>query len=123
MRDGLRFIPRLISGLTFGFLLGSCSAEHSPLLDSEHSSGAGGIGNSEPPAGGSGPGGTGNSPPPGGNSGAGVAGNLDEPGGLGPSGSGGMGGDNQDTSANCGDGTLTSDEACDDGNTKSGDGC
>jgi len=35
-----------------------------------------------------------------------------------------MGGENAgDTPPGCGDGTLSSDEACDDGNTKSGDGC
>jgi len=60
-------------------------------------------------------------------------GNADTPGNLGPSGSGGVGGaggagrigdDNvDDTPPGCGDGTLTLDEACDDGNTTSGDGC
>ncbi|HKO47314.1 MAG TPA: DUF4215 domain-containing protein [Polyangiaceae bacterium] len=139
MHNSLFFIARPISVLVFGLLVGSCSGENPPLIDSGEFSGAGGTGNAGTPgdlsgAGGtgnagtpgglSGAGGTGNTGTPGGLSGAGGTGNAGTPDGLGPSGSGGMGGDNvDDTPPGCGDGTLTADEACDDGNTQSGDGC
>src|SRR6478752_6458860 len=139
MRNLLLPIARLASGLVFGFLVGSCSGESSPPVDSGGGSGAAGTGNAGTPAGGSGAGGTGTAGTPGGISGAGGTGtagtpggisgaggtgNAGTPGGIGPSGSGGMGDDDvADPPPGCGDGTLTVDEACDDGNIKSGDGC
>jgi len=140
MHNSLVPMARLVSGLAFGFLVSSCSGEDSPLLNSGGFSGAGGNGSAvTPPAGASGAGGTGDAQTPGGEAGAGGTGDAQTPGGeagaggtgdgqtpggLGPSGSGGTSGDDGDgTPPGCGDGTLSLGEACDDGNTKSGDGC
>lgn len=124
----------------FGFFVGSCGGENSPLIDSGGLSGSGGSGTAGEPGSVSGAGGTrnadkpgsgaeagegGGADKPGGVAGTGGTGNTDKPDGQGPSGSGGMGGDDgaNDTPAGCGDGTLTANEVCDDGNTHSGDGC
>jgi len=100
MRKSHRLIARLGSGLLFGFLVAACSSTESPqdhrrLVDE---------------------GGSGSSPI--------------KPGGGPITGSGGMGAlivndkpPDEPAPAGCGDGTLTSDEACDDGNKESGDGC
>ena len=127
-------IARLVSGLVFALLVGSCSDESSPLPNAGDFSGAGGTGHAGQ-SGVSGAGGSGHAGQPGGVSGAGGtghagqsgvsgaggSGHAGQPGSLGPSGSGGVGDD--DPPPGCGDGALTSDEACDDGNTQSGDGC
>jgi fibro-slime domain-containing protein len=93
---------RLLSGLFLGLFVGACSA-------------GGGVTASLPDTGGSG-----NSP-------AIVTGGGPGTGSGGSSGSGGTGitldPPPQQTPPGCGDGDLTSDEACDDGNTSSGDGC
>ncbi|MEI9936579.1 MAG: DUF4215 domain-containing protein [Pseudomonadota bacterium] len=99
MGNSHRLITRLASGLLFGFLVAACGSENAPV--SRSTVAGGGTGNSDP-TGGAGPN-TGSSgkvdlavddtPPP------------------------------QVAPPGCGDGTLTSDEACDDGNRVSGDGC
>jgi len=97
-----RSCARLLSGLLLGLLVGACSAE-APISSRPQS---GGGGSSSVGVGGNG---TPNGSPGGGDA------NLivKEPNPT----------DNKPPPPGCGDGTLTSDEACDDGNTSSGDGC
>ncbi len=100
MRNSHLPIARLVSGLLFAFLATACGAESAPpgrgLLDT-----TGGTGNPGSPQG---------SGPNGGSSGKVELGVDEKPPEL-------------PAPPGCGDGTLTSDEACDDGNTMSGDGC
>src|SRR5687768_1517884 len=99
MRNLRRPTAHSISGLLFGLLVNACGAED-PVTPRQPSRGTGGSGSSETARGGS----TGMSTGMGGN--AIVVVPTEEA-----------------TPPNCGDGSLTSDEACDDGNTQSGDGC
>jgi fibro-slime domain-containing protein len=100
MRHHHRRTHRLLSGLLFGLLVGACSAEDASAP--RRGSSAGGSGNSNPTQGG-GPS-------------TGSGGKTDSVIGVGST-------PDAVTPPNCGDGELTSDEACDDGNTQSGDGC
>jgi len=99
MRNSHRPIARLVSGLLFGFLVVACGADSAPPR--ERDIGAGGTGNSGPTNGGA---------RSDGSSGKVDLGITDMP-------------SEKPAPPGCGDGVLTSDEACDDGNTQSGDGC
>ena len=92
----------LSSGLLVGLFVGACSAA-GPVTPEDETGGTGSGATGSGASGGSG-GGTGAS---GGSAGTIVV----DPDGM------------PTTPANCGDGELTSDEACDDGNTDAGDGC
>jgi len=100
MRNSHLAIARLASGLIFGFLVGACSSTTAPG-SGLRPSGDGGAGN------------------PDGNPGGGQF--------VGTAGKGDLAVDDKPpelpATPGCGDGTLTSDEACDDGNKVSGDGC
>src|SRR6478735_2996823 len=100
MRNSHRLIAQLASGLVFGFLVAACSSAESPPVTLRPPGGDGGTGSSNPPGGG----------PITGSSGKDDLGVTDKPPEMAPP-------------PGCGDGTLTSDEACDDGNNMSGDGC
>ncbi|HEX6273502.1 MAG TPA: DUF4215 domain-containing protein [Polyangiaceae bacterium] len=93
-------LPRLPSILLFGLLVGACSAAGNPPTN-------GADPGTGPGNGGTGQGGT---VPGGGSSGKGGTGLVVDP-------------PKPPTPPNCGNGELTSDEACDDGNKESGDGC
>jgi len=139
MRNSILPIARLVSGVVFGLLVGSCSSDDSRPIDSGEFSGAGGTGTQGSPGGASGAGKTGSADLPGDFAGAGGSATSDLPenvsgaGGVGSAdspedpGSSGSGGATDDTAEGvppgCGDGTLSRNEACDDGNSKSGDGC
>ena len=97
----LRPYARLSSGLLFGLLAAACSASAPEVPEGSGATGSGATGSGGT---GSGKGGSGNS--------GGSAGSVIIP----PDGM-------PTTPVGCGNGELTSDEACDDGNTEGGDGC
>jgi fibro-slime domain-containing protein len=101
MRHPHPLIAQLTSGLLFGLIVAACSAPESapPRLRAPGEGGSGNPGSTP----GIGPG----TSTGGGDPGLGV---VDKPPEMPPP-------------PGCGDGTLTSDEACDDGNNVSGDGC
>lgn len=101
MRNSHRPLAQLVSGLLFGLFVAACSADGSGPRSNVSDGGSGNSGPGEPGA----PGG-----PNTGSSGKIDLNVNDKP-------------PMQAPPPGCGDGTLTSDEACDDGNKDSGDGC